>query len=57
METFLIKRMILVLKKMIKQVFEDGNIQDHISKNNASDFYSESCFGIVFPEIESLKIS
>ena len=42
---------------MIKQVFEDGNIQDHISNNNASDFYSESCFGIVFPEIDSLKIS
>ena len=30
-------------------------IQDHISENNASDFYSESCFGIVFLEIESLK--
>ena len=40
---------------MIKQVFEDGIIQDHISEKNASDFYSESCFGIVFPEIESLK--
>ena len=42
-------------KTMIKRVFEDGNIQDHISEKNASDFFSESCFGIVFPEIESLK--
>ena len=42
-------------KTMIKQVFEDGNIQEYISEKNASDFYSESCFGIVFPEIESLK--
>ena len=57
MMIFLIKRMILVLKKMIKQVFEDGNIQDHISDTNASVFYAESCFGIVFSKKSSLKIS
>ena len=42
---------------MIKQVFEDGNIQDHISDTNASDFYAESCFGIAISEKKSLKIS
>ena len=46
---------VIGFKKMIKQVFEDGNIQDHIFENNASDFYSESCFGIVFPKIDSIK--
>ena len=44
-------------KTMIKQVFEDGNIQDHISVHNASDFDAESCSGIVFSEKNSLKFS
>ena len=44
------------IKKLL-QVFDDGNIEDHISDVNEYDFYAESCFGIVFPEKASLKTS